>query len=68
MKNLFDLSNYTTEEKHKLIYEKYTDYFKLIISDEWYKTDYTGISIPMLGYCDSLNVGIATPLYSTKLP
>ncbi len=32
------------------------------ISEEWYKTNYTGISIPMLGYCDSLNVGIAATI------
>lgn len=32
------------------------------IAEEWYKTNHTGVSIPMLGYCDSLNVGIAATI------
>lgn len=32
------------------------------IDETWYKTDYTGISIPMLGKCDSLNVGVAATI------
>lgn len=32
------------------------------IADEWYDQDYTGISIPMLGCCDSLNVGVAATI------
>ncbi len=32
------------------------------ISREWYDTEYSGVSIPMLGQCDSLNVGIATTI------
>lgn len=32
------------------------------IDEKWYLTDYVGISIPMLGYCDSLNVGIAATI------
>lgn len=39
------------------------------ISREWYDTKYTGVSIPMLGECDSLNVGVATTiiLYEASL-
>jgi RNA methyltransferase, TrmH family len=32
------------------------------IDDTWYKTNYTGIAIPMLGSCDSLNVGVAATI------
>lgn len=32
------------------------------IDEKWYLADYVGISIPMLGYCDSLNVGIAATI------
>ncbi|MDP4179280.1 MAG: RNA methyltransferase, partial [Bacillota bacterium] len=32
------------------------------IDETWYKTDYSGISIPMLGKCDSLNVGVAATI------
>lgn len=32
------------------------------IDETWYKTDYTGIYIPMLGSCDSLNVGVAATI------
>jgi TrmH family RNA methyltransferase len=32
------------------------------IDETWYNTDYTGISIPMLGSCDSLNVGVAATI------
>ncbi|WP_410506230.1 TrmH family RNA methyltransferase [Haloimpatiens sp. FM7315] len=39
------------------------------ISEGWYKEKYMGISIPMLGDCDSLNVGIAATivLYESSL-
>ena len=39
------------------------------ISREWYDTKYTGVSITMLGECDSLNVGVATTiiLYEASL-
>lgn len=32
------------------------------IDESWYEEDYTGISIPMLGECDSLNVGVAATI------
>jgi RNA methyltransferase, TrmH family len=32
------------------------------IDETWYKTDYHGIAIPMLGSCDSLNVGVAATI------
>jgi rRNA methylases len=32
------------------------------IDETWYNTNYTGISIPMLGDCDSLNVGVAATI------
>lgn len=32
------------------------------ITKQWYQTPHTGVSIPMLGQCDSLNVAIATSL------
>lgn len=32
------------------------------IDETWYKTDYTSINIPMLGSCDSLNVGVAATI------
>lgn len=39
------------------------------ISEGWYKENYSAIAIPMLGDCDSLNVGIATTivLYESAL-
>ncbi len=39
------------------------------VSEDWYKTEYTGVSIPMLGDCDSLNVGVASTiiLYEASL-
>lgn len=39
------------------------------ISEGWYQEDYSAIAIPMLGDCDSLNVGIATTivLYESAL-
>lgn len=39
------------------------------VSDTWYNSDYTGVSIPMLGDCDSLNVGVASTiiLYEASL-
>lgn len=32
------------------------------VSEDWYSTPYVGVSIPMLGNCDSLNVGIAATI------
>lgn len=32
------------------------------IDESWYEEKYTGISIPMLGECDSLNVGVAATI------
>lgn len=32
------------------------------VSEEWYKVPHVGVSIPMLGHCDSLNVGIAATI------
>ncbi len=32
------------------------------VSQSWYNTDYTGVFIPMLGDCDSLNVGVASTI------
>jgi RNA methyltransferase, TrmH family len=32
------------------------------IDETWYNTNYEGISIPMLGDCDSLNVGVAATI------
>jgi len=39
------------------------------VSEDWYNTEYTGVSIPMLGDCDSLNVGVASTiiLYEASL-
>ncbi len=39
------------------------------ISKSWYDSDYIGVSIPMFGDCDSLNVSIATTvlLYEIRL-
>ncbi|GAA0122687.1 MULTISPECIES: RNA methyltransferase [Clostridium] len=39
------------------------------VSKDWYNMDYIGVSIPMLGDCDSLNVGVASTiiLYEASL-
>lgn len=68
-KNKFNIVLTDTRAENQYFDLKYGNRIAIVMGSEkygidetWYKTDYTGISIPMLGTCDSLNVGVAATI------
>jgi rRNA methylases len=68
-KNKFNIILTDTRSENQYFDIKYENRIAIVMGSEkygidetWYKTDYTGIYIPMLGSCDSLNVGVAATI------
>jgi RNA methyltransferase, TrmH family len=68
-KNKFNIVLTDTEAENNYFELKYENRVAIVMGSEkygidetWYRTNYTGIAIPMLGSCDSLNVGVAATI------
>lgn len=68
-KNKFNIVLTDTAAENNYFQLKYENRVAIVMGSEkygidetWYKTNYTGIAIPMLGSCDSLNVGVAATI------
>lgn len=68
-KNKFNIVLTDTAAENNYFQIKYENRVAIVMGSEkygidetWYKTNYTGIAIPMLGSCDSLNVGVAATI------